>query len=190
MAKSNRRCKLDRAKRQAGQSQQHAEARRRQDRYQRIEKAERPCLGACCGPQERAALSRFTDRSGMTALSDALSEFLAASEYGRAVDDHVAEHLEGFDDVDWEPGDLAEFRALLAEHALLSAEPEGVAPEPEDDQEEEATGPLKAFAADPSTPRDLAARSDAWRSHMHYGLWQVESGPAAPGLWCTGTRCV
>ena len=134
----------------------------------------------CCGPRERAALSRFADRSGLTELSDAVGAFVAGSEHERAVEDQVTKQLEAYDDLDWEPADLAEFRVLLAEQALLMAEPGRADAEPEDDT---AAGSLAAFAADPATPAELAAKAEVWRTRIHYGLWQV--GPAAPGLWCT-----
>jgi tetratricopeptide repeat protein len=61
----------------------------------------------CCGPRERAALSRFTDRSGLIALSDAVGAYLATSGYRRAVGDGVAESLPPADDLDWEPAERA-----------------------------------------------------------------------------------
>ncbi len=145
-----------------------------------------PVWDECCGPRERAALSRFTDRSGLIALTDAVSAFVSGSEHGRAVDDLVDRRVASFDHVDREPGNLASLRALLSEHAVLTVRSSRAVPEPGDDQEEDETdSPLRAFAADASTPGDLAARADAWLSHAQYGLWKVESAPAAPGLWCT-----
>jgi hypothetical protein len=51
---------------------------------------------------------------------------------------------------------------------------------------------LRAFAADPQVPRELAARASAWDEHVHYGVWQLPDPVAAPGVWCTdlvsGTR--
>jgi len=140
----------------------------------------------CCGPRERAALSRFTDRSLMTAMSDAVAAFLTSSAYGRAIDDEVAAFVAALDDLDWEPDELASFRALLAEHALLSAKLPTDNLGNEDDQDEgDAAGPLGAFAADPSVPRELAAQADSWRTHIRYGLWRIDDQSAAPGLWCT-----
>jgi tetratricopeptide (TPR) repeat protein len=141
----------------------------------------------CCGPRERAALSRFTDRSGLTELTEAVSGFLSASEqYGRAVDDEVARHLDAFEDVKLKPDDLESFRALVAEHALLTATPETQ----EESQNDEALSAIGAFAADPSVPAELAARARAWRDHFRYGLWKLHSDPQPPGLWsteiCTG----
>jgi len=42
--------------------------------------------------------------------------------------------------------------------------------------------PLRAFAADLSTPAALAARAQAWHEHIHYGLWRIDD--RAPGLRC------
>lgn len=142
-----------------------------------------PSWQECCGPRERAALSRFTDRSGLTAFSDAVAAFLADSAYGLAVDDHVADYAPGYDDFDWKPDDLASFRALLAEQALVTAK------HPVDDLGSEVdqvngVGALLAFAADPSVPRELAAQADTWREYIHYGLWRIDNRTATPGRWC------
>ena len=134
----------------------------------------------CCGPRERAVLSRFTDRSGLTELADAVSGFLSGSEYGRAVDDEISRHLVAFEDVKLKPDELDSFRALVAENALLTAKPETQV-----EEDSEALTAIGAFAEDPSVPAEMAARAQAWREHFHYGLWKVDSEPAAPGLWCT-----
>lgn len=44
--------------------------------------------------------------------------------------------------------------------------------------------PLRAFAADLSTPAALAARALAWHEHIHYGLWRIDDPVPAPGLRC------
>lgn len=128
----------------------------------------------CCGPRERAALDRFTDRSDMTAITNAVAAFLANSEYGRVIDDQVADCVADYDDLEWNPDDLASSRELLAEHALLTAKL------PADD-----VGALAAFAADLSVPRELAAKANNWREYIQYGLWRIDDPSAAPGLWCT-----
>jgi tetratricopeptide (TPR) repeat protein len=138
----------------------------------------------CCGPREGTALARFTDRSGITAFSDAVAAFLASSAYGRAIDNEVAEFVAAFDDLDLTPDELAVFRALLAEHALLRAKLPADDFGNEGDQEAGEAGPLAAFAADPSVPRALAAKADTWRTNIHYGLWRIDDRTATPGLWC------
>jgi len=155
-----------------------------------------PCgLGApwreCCGPRERAALSRFTDRSSVIALTDAVTAYIASSGYGPAVDDRVAESLPPDDDLSWDAAERAAFGALAAEQALLTA---GLSADEETEDPEDPLGPpdtdgtdtpLAAFAADLSTPRELAARAAVWQEHIHYGLWRIDSAAPAPGLWCT-----
>ncbi|HET7016646.1 MAG TPA: hypothetical protein VFI65_22175 [Streptosporangiaceae bacterium] len=149
----------------------------------------------CCGPRERAALDRFTDRSGLTDLTEAVSAFLSGSEYGRAVDKEVARHLKAVEALKFKPDELDSFRALVAENALLTArpepqdEPEGQDSEAQDSQAQDSQPltAIEAFAAAPSTPPELAARAQAWREHFHYGLWKLESEPEPPppGSWCT-----
>jgi hypothetical protein len=138
----------------------------------------------CCGPRERAALSRFTDRSGLSALRDAVGAYVAASGHGPAVDDQVDEWLSPTEDLDWEPSERARFGELAAELALLTAglsadDAEG------DADESDADTALVMFAADPSVPAELAARAAAWLEHIQYGLWRIDDPHPAPGLWCT-----
>jgi len=159
----------------------------------------------CCGPRERAVLDRFTDRSGLTDLTDAVSGFLSGSDYGRAVDEEVARHLKAIEALKFTPDELDSFRALVAENALLTArlEPQD-RPEAQDEAQEEAQEEpqdseaqdseaqdsgdhtaIAAFAAAPSTPAELAARAHAWQENFHYGLWKIENAPEPPGYWCT-----
>jgi hypothetical protein len=44
---------------------------------------------------------------------------------------------------------------------------------------------LRAFAADPATPGELAARASEWDRHVRFGIWQVQEPKTAPGVWCT-----
>ena len=164
-----------------------------QDAYLRVggqEQVERCSCGRdafwpdCCGPREMAALKRFSDRSGLIALSDAVSAFLVSSGERRALDREVAEFLGAYDDLEWESGELAAFRELLEEHALLTARRSPVCSAEEDPSEEDAPAPLAAFAADPSAPTELAARADVWREYVRYGLWRIDSSSSAPGLDC------
>lgn len=146
-----------------------------------------PCgLGAswqeCCMPAEKAALARFADRSGLVKLLDAVSEFLAASAYGRAVSDHVANNMSLASDLDWDAAELAALGELAAEAALLTAAP---GEETDEIGESEPAVALDAFAAEPSVPTELADLAAAWRDHIHYGLWRIDYPHPAPGLWCT-----
>ena len=45
--------------------------------------------------------------------------------------------------------------------------------------------PLRAFAADPATAGELAARASEWDQHARFGIWQVGEPETVPGVWCT-----
>jgi tetratricopeptide (TPR) repeat protein len=138
----------------------------------------------CCGPREQAALDRFADRTAMQELADAIIAFLVRTPFGGAVASEADDIAEAYDDLEWTAAEDEAFRALISEHALLTARPRADGPA-DDDDEDETLLPLGAFAADPSVPSVLAARAEAWRTHIHYGLWRIDSRSAAPGLWCT-----
>jgi hypothetical protein len=115
-----------------------------------------------------------------------VSAYLAASGYGRAVEDRVAESLPPTEALDWEPAEWAVFGALAAEHALLTA---GLLADEEAEDSQDPLGPpdaedldtpLAAFAANPSVPAELAARAAVWREHIHYGLWRIDGPGPAP----------
>ena len=145
------------------------------------------------GERERghAAVARFADRSGLTALRDAIGAFLAGTELGQEVQARVSAELPDADDVDWTADDRAAFGKLAEEIAWLTVNPardSGDLPDDEDllTDEDDASGtPLMAFSADPSTPPALAARAAAWYEYIHYGLWRIVDPVPAPGLWCT-----
>ena len=140
---------------------------------------------------ERAAVHRFADRTGLIALRDAFSAFLDGTELGEAVQARVTEELSVTDDVDWSPADRVAFGELAEELALLTVDLGHDEDETSDavedllaDDDPPGT-PLRAFAADPSTPPPLAARALAWHEHIHYGLWRIDDPVPAPGLRCT-----
>jgi tetratricopeptide (TPR) repeat protein len=133
----------------------------------------------CCAPRERAALSRFSDRSGLTALSDALAAYFPGTRYGPGIADQVTKLLKLSENTDWDPVQQAGFANLVKEVVLLSAR----AAESADTAEAEAISALTAFATDPAVPTELAARAIIWREHIHYGLWRLENRSAAPGAW-------
>jgi hypothetical protein len=142
--------------------------------------------------REHAAVARFADRSGLTALRDEIAAFLAGTELGEEVQARVSAELPDADDVDWTAEDRAAFGKLAEEIAWLTVNPardSGDLPEDDEDllaDEDDASGtPLMAFSADPSTPAALAARAAAWFEHIHYGLWRIVDPVPAPGLWCT-----
>ena len=139
--------------------------------------------------RERAAVDRFADRTGLVALGDAVGAFLDGTGLGEAVRAQVTEELSEADDLDWSPEDRASFGKLAEELALLTVNPGHDEDETLDEVEDLLTEddllcPLRAFAADPSTPRALAARAVAWHEHIHYGLWRIEDPVPAPGLRC------
>jgi hypothetical protein len=142
--------------------------------------------------RERAAVARFADRSGLTALRDAIGAFLAGTELGQMVQARVSDELPDAEDVDWLPEDRAAFGKLAEEIAWLTVNPAQDEDDlPEDDadlltDDDDPSGtPLMAFSADPSTPSALAARAAAWYEHIHYGLWRIADPVPGPGLWCT-----
>ena len=95
------------------------------------------------------------------------------------------------DDLDWSAEDRVGFGELAEEIAWLTADPGQDEVETPDDigdllaDDDPAGTPLRAFAADPSTPAALAARALAWHEHIHYGLWRIDEPVPAPGLRCT-----
>jgi hypothetical protein len=153
---------------------------------------ERAYATACAdetAARERAAVDRFTDRAGLVALKDAVSAFLDGTELGEAVRARVTEELSVTDDLDWSPEDGVAFGKLAEEIALLTVDPgqgEGETPGDIGDllADDDPGTPLRAFAADLSTPAALAARALAWHEHIHYGLWRIDDPVPAPGLRC------
>jgi hypothetical protein len=140
--------------------------------------------GDCCGPREHAAVGRFGDRSGLTALREAVAAYLPGSAYGQAIDDEVAEYLSLAEDTDWEPAERSALADLVAELGLVTAGADG-ADDPGPGQGEDTDNVLTAFAAGPSVPAELAASARAWRDHIHYGLWRIDDPDPAPGVWFT-----
>ena len=154
---------------------------------------ERAYATACAdetAAREHAAVHRFADRTGLIALRDAVSAFLDGTELGEAVRARVTEELSVTDDVDWSPEDRVAFGKLAEEIALLTVDPGQDEDETPDDigdmlADDDPTGvPLRAFAADQSTPAALAATALAWHEHIHYGLWRIDDPVPAPGLRC------
>jgi hypothetical protein len=140
--------------------------------------------------RERAAVRRFTDRTGLVALGDAVSAFLDGTELGERVRARVTEELPVTDDLDWSPEDRVALGKLTEEIAWLTVDSGQDEDETPDDigdllaDDDPAGTPLRAFAADLSTPAALAARALAWHEHIHYGLWRIDDPVPAPGLRC------
>jgi hypothetical protein len=153
---------------------------------------ERAYATACAdetATRERAAVHRFADRAGLVALKDAVSAFLDGTELGEAVRAQVTEELSVTDDLDWSPEDRVAFGKLAEEIAWLTVDPgqgEDETPGGIGDllADDDPGTPLRAFAADLSTPAALAARALAWHEHIHYGLWRIDDPVPGPGLRC------
>jgi hypothetical protein len=144
------------------------------------------------GERERAALIRYGDRSGLEALREAIDAFLGRTEWGAIIRNWVDAERSTFKDDDRRTAERDEFDALAAEVAVTY--PVGDVPgSPEADPEADgapsedspANTPLRAFAADPATPGELATRASEWDRHVRFGIWQVGEPEPAPGVWCT-----
>jgi hypothetical protein len=141
---------------------------------------------AGCGP-----VTRFADRAALAVTAEALKAFLYRTPWDQRVKATAAVYLDGTADEDWPKEELAGFAALMSEIALLSTEDA----EDEDDslpseeliRQAKEQPPrqtlLEAFAADSQTPLALARRARDWNEYAVYGLWQVESPTADPGVW-------
>jgi len=143
------------------------------------------------GERERAALARYADRSGIDALRAAIVAFLDRTDWGESVRKRVAAERAALEREYWQPADRDAFEALAFELAIKLPADEGDAPGPTG-ADAPADTVLRAFAADPRVPSELAAGASAWNDHVHYGAWQLQDPVAAPGVWCTdlvaGTR--
>lgn len=155
----------------------------------------------CCEARENAAVRRFTDRSALTELRETVLAYLPRSGYAEAVHGKVANWLSLTDDLHWEQAERDTFAALCTEADLLTVETAETAETADTEAEAEGDGgaadlaasaepgedeasALTAFAADPTTPAELAAAARIWRDHVHYGLWRIADPHPAPGLWC------
>jgi len=138
--------------------------------------------------REQAALSRYGDRSASEALREAIDAFLGRTEWGATVSKWVEAERSRLADGSWQAAERDEFDALAVEVAVAypvggasgSPEADGVASDGSP-----LNTPLRAFAADPATPGELAARASEWDRHVRFGIWQVGEPKTAPGVWCT-----
>jgi hypothetical protein len=125
------------------------------------------------GERGRAALSRYGDRSGSESLREALDGYMGQTEWGAAIGQWVDAERSRLEAKPWPAAERDEFDALAAEIAITYPVADPV------------STPLRAFAADPETPGELAARASEWDVHARFGIWQVREPEAAPGVWCT-----
>ena len=133
-------------------------------------------------------LTRFADHAALAATREALDAFLERTAWGERARLIAAEHSNGAEGEDWPEEERAGFAALMAEIALLSTEDEDKDIPAEELIRQAKEQPrrqtlLEAFAADPRTTTVLARRARDWDEHAVYGLWQMESPTADPGIW-------
>jgi hypothetical protein len=138
------------------------------------------------GERERAALTRYGDRSGWEALRAAIDAFLGRTQWGVTTRKWVDAERSRLAAKYWHAAERDQFDALATEFALAypvagGSEADGAAG---DDGPVNDT-PLRAFAADPATPGELAARASQWDQYALSGIWQVHEPRGAPGVWCT-----
>jgi hypothetical protein len=143
------------------------------------------------GDYERAALARFANRSGLGELQDAVTRFIGQTKWNGLVERQTATTLGLLPD-----RRLLSFRVLqectaLAREASAKGTLDGIEGMTPQQIVKSGAGDvlpetaLTAFAADPSTPPDLARRVRDWVDHGHYGLWQMSSPSPDPGVAVT-----
>lgn len=139
------------------------------------------CYERDCGPRATAAARRFADRSALLEFQDAVTTWLRgdnAFAYKAVVGMAAANALRLVSgQPGWDDG-ATDLLADLAAEFGLTAGPDGVAAGTDDNA-------LLAFADDPQTPPDLAARAREWRTGIRYGLWRIDDAKPGPGLVCT-----
>ena len=138
---------------------------------------------AAPGELERAALDRYRDRSGVDALDRAVDEFTERTPWGAIIRKWMDDERAGQKTERWRLAERDATDALLAEVATTFPLT-GEAGDAEEDDGVPDT-PLRAFAADPETPAELAARASERDEHVRYGVWQVADPSPSPGVWCT-----
>lgn len=139
------------------------------------------------GEEERAAVARFRDRSGLDEVRQAVTDFLGRTRWGGLVSERAATGLEGVPERLLSEAEARDCAALAFEAAVWGAQEEagqmpvsklltlyreGLVPET----------PLTAFASAPETPPGLARRASDWAEHSHYGLWQLICPDPRPGV--------
>jgi hypothetical protein len=140
------------------------------------------------GERERAALTRYGDRSGGEALRQAIDGFLSRTEWGATVRKWADAERSRLEAEYWQAAEHHQFDALAVEVAVTYPVA-GVSGSPDADGAASDGGPvntpLRAFAADPATAGELAAWASEWDRHVRFGIWQVAEPDTAPGVWCT-----
>lgn len=135
------------------------------------------------GELETSALGKYRDRSGVDALDRAVDEFIARTPWGAIVRKWMDDERAGQKSERWRPAERDATDALIAEAAVLFPFIDEAGDAEADDGAPDT--PLRAFAADPETPAELAARATERDEYAHYGVWQVANSSPSPGVWCT-----
>jgi hypothetical protein len=135
------------------------------------------------GELETAALDRFRDRCDADALDRAVDEFTNRTPWGAIIRKWMDDERAGQKTKRSRPAEQDTIDALMAEVAVFFPFT-GEAGDAEKDDGAPDT-PLRAFAADPETPTELAARAAERDEHVRYGVWQVADPSPSPGVWCT-----
>jgi hypothetical protein len=152
---------------------EHPDDKRATDIYARA--LAKAYLQAEPGKPETTALGRYGDRSGADALEHAVGEFAERTRWGAIIRKWLAEERAETNRDRWRPAERDSTDALLVEIAVNF---------PFTSEAGEDT-PLRAFAADPETPAELAALAVERDQHMRYGVWQLAHPSPSPGVWCT-----
>ena len=143
---------------------------------------------AAPGERERAALTRYGDRSGSKALRTAIDAFLSRTEWGATVRKWADVERSRLEAEYWQAAERDQFDALAVEVAVTYPVA-GISGAPEADRaasgDDPVNTPLRAFAADPATAGELAGQASEWDRHVRFGIWQVGEPETAPGVWCT-----
>jgi len=148
----------------------------------------------------RAAVDAFVDADPELAgwRSEALAEFVAdAGEMaGLGPLERLGEHETTPSSILGDAGPsvarIEGYGALAVEHLWLisPSRKDEDGSDAETDEEADLGSPLARFAADPAVAPELAAAARDWRSHVRYGLWQLDQPPEkgerrSAGMWVT-----
>ncbi len=137
------------------------------------------------GELETAALDRYRDRGDADALDRAVDEFTERTQWGAIIRTWMDDERAGQETKYFRAAEQDATDALMAEVAIFFPFT-GEARDAEREKDDGAPDtPLRAFAADPGTPAELAARAAERDEHVRYGVWQLADPSPSPGVWCT-----
>ena len=153
----------------------------------------------CCRPREQEAVARFTDRERLYALRFAVGAFIAQN---AVLERHLEESRDAWADALGDPHALPDYllgpthleeesafrdreilaleRAWMGTPGLDVDTPQGQAADRDDD---DAGAILRLYAADVTTPPELALLARTWQEDGLCGLWQVADLEGGPNLW-------